>query len=154
MDYLGTQSTSWECVNSAAGHEFTYMRHSLSLLVFIMIICLRLWMNAGIHKVTVHWATTAETILAEDEEFYLSRSSNTLRRSKADGMKRYTKMMSLPCSISNSPTLSLTLNPTSDLTKITVVIPQLTCMGGITTTYGPTLTQVYLRWLFGSSSWI
>ncbi|KAH8960164.1 hypothetical protein BDL97_06G117900 [Sphagnum fallax] len=55
MDYHETPATSTpsERVNSAAGREFTCTRQSLSSSVFIMTMCLRSWMNAGILKVKV-----------------------------------------------------------------------------------------------------
>jgi len=58
MDYHGTPVTSMpsERVNSAAGREFTCTRQLLSLLVFIMTMCLRSWMNAGILKVSANRA--------------------------------------------------------------------------------------------------
>lgn len=70
MDYLGTPATSTpsERVNSDASREFTCMRQSLSSSVFIMVMCLRSWMNAGILKVPVHRAVAATAILAEGEE--------------------------------------------------------------------------------------
>jgi hypothetical protein len=53
MDYHETSamSTPSERGNSTAGCEFTCTRQSLSSSVFIMIMCLRSWMNAGILKV-------------------------------------------------------------------------------------------------------
>ncbi|BBM99157.1 hypothetical protein Mp_1g19200 [Marchantia polymorpha subsp. ruderalis] len=73
MYYLGTPATSTpsERVNSAAGREFTCMRQSLSSSVFIMVMCLRSWMNAGILKVPVHRAAAATVILTEGEENFL-----------------------------------------------------------------------------------
>ncbi len=58
MDYHGTPATSTPSkrVNSAAGREFTCTRQSLSLSMFIMTMCLRLWMNAGILKVPANRA--------------------------------------------------------------------------------------------------
>jgi len=53
MDYHGTPTTSTpsERVNSIAGREFTCTRQLLSSSMFIMTMCLRSWMNAGILKV-------------------------------------------------------------------------------------------------------
>jgi hypothetical protein len=67
MDYHGTPATSTpsERVNSAAGREFTCTRQSLSSSVFIMIMCLRSWMNASILKVPANRAQAA-TALGQD----------------------------------------------------------------------------------------
>jgi hypothetical protein len=67
MDYHGTPATSMpsERVNSAAGHEFTCTRQSLSSSVFIMTMCLRSWMNASILKVPVNRAQ-ASAALGQD----------------------------------------------------------------------------------------
>jgi hypothetical protein len=67
MDYHGTPATSTpsERVNSAAGREFTCTRQSLSSSVFIMTMCLRSWMNAGILKVPTNRAQAA-TALGQD----------------------------------------------------------------------------------------
>lgn len=75
MDCLGTlvTSTPSERVNSVAGREFTSMRQSLSSSVFIMVMCLRSWMNAGILKVPVHRAAAATAILAEGKNFGVNR---------------------------------------------------------------------------------
>jgi hypothetical protein len=56
MDYHRTPATSTpsERVNSATGRKFTCTRQSLSSSVFIMTMCLRSWMNAGILKVPVN----------------------------------------------------------------------------------------------------
>ncbi|CAM6015769.1 unnamed protein product [Sphagnum balticum] len=64
MDYHGTSATSMpsERVNSAAGREFTCTRQSLSSSVFIMTMCLRSWMNAGILKVPVNRAQAAAAL--------------------------------------------------------------------------------------------
>jgi hypothetical protein len=53
MDYHETPTTSTpsERVNSIAGREFTCTRQLLSSSMFIMTMCLRSWMNAGILKV-------------------------------------------------------------------------------------------------------
>jgi hypothetical protein len=53
MDYHRTPATSTpsERVNIAIGHEFTCTQQSLSSSVFIMTMCLRLWMNVDILKV-------------------------------------------------------------------------------------------------------
>jgi len=53
MDYHGTPTTSTpsERVNSIAGREFTCTRQLLLSSMFIMTMCLRSWMNAGILKV-------------------------------------------------------------------------------------------------------
>jgi len=67
MDYHGmvTTSTPLEQVNSAAGREFTCARQSLLLSVFIMTMCLRLWMNADILKVPTN-RVRAATALGQD----------------------------------------------------------------------------------------
>ncbi|CAK9255168.1 unnamed protein product [Sphagnum jensenii] len=64
MDYHETPTTSTpsEQVNSAAGHEFTCTRQSLSSSVFIMTMCLRSWMNAGIFKVPANQAQAAAAL--------------------------------------------------------------------------------------------
>ncbi len=64
MDYHGTPATSTpsERVNNAAGREFTCTRQSLSLSVFIMTMCLRSWMNAGILKVPANRAQAAAAL--------------------------------------------------------------------------------------------
>ncbi len=63
MDYHGTPATSTplERVNSVVGREFTCTGQLLSSSVFIMTMCLRLWMNADILKVPANrvQATTA-----------------------------------------------------------------------------------------------
>ncbi len=67
MDYHGTPATSTpsERVNSAAGHEFTCTRQSLSSSMFIMTMCLRSWMNVGILKVPANRAQ-ATAALGQD----------------------------------------------------------------------------------------
>jgi len=56
MDYHGTPATSTPSkrVNSTAGREFTCTWQLLSSLVFIMTMCLCLWMNVGIFKVSAN----------------------------------------------------------------------------------------------------
>ncbi len=58
MDYHGTPTTSTPSkrVNNVAGHEFTCTRQLLSSSVFIMTMCLCLWMNASILKVPANRA--------------------------------------------------------------------------------------------------
>jgi hAT family C-terminal dimerisation region len=53
MDYFGSQATSTpsERANSVAGREFISTRQSLSSSVFVMTMCVRSWMRAGILKV-------------------------------------------------------------------------------------------------------
>jgi hypothetical protein len=67
MDYHGTPATSTPSkrVNSAAGREFTCTRQLLSSLVFIMTMCLCLWMNVDILKVPAN-RTQATTALEQD----------------------------------------------------------------------------------------
>ncbi len=64
MDYHGTPTTSTpsERVNSTAGREFTCTSQSLSLLVFIMTMCLRSWMNADILIVSMNRAQAATAL--------------------------------------------------------------------------------------------
>jgi hypothetical protein len=64
MDYHGmpTTSTPSEWVNSATSREFTCTKQSLSSSVFIMTMCLRLWMNAGILKVSTNRAQAAAAL--------------------------------------------------------------------------------------------
>ncbi len=49
-------STPSERVNSIAGREFTCTQQLLSSSVFIMTMCMRSWMNAGILKVSANQA--------------------------------------------------------------------------------------------------
>jgi hypothetical protein len=67
MDYHRTPTMSMpsERVNSAVGCKFTCTRQSLSSSVFIMTICLRSSMNAGILKVPTNQAQAA-TALGQD----------------------------------------------------------------------------------------
>ncbi|CAK9200525.1 unnamed protein product [Sphagnum troendelagicum] len=64
MDYHGTSATSMpsEWVNSSAGRKFTCTWQSLSSSVFIMTMCLRSWMNAGILKVLTNRAQAAAAL--------------------------------------------------------------------------------------------
>jgi hypothetical protein len=65
MAYHGTSTTSTpsEQVNSAAGREFTCTRQLLSSSsVFIMTMCLRSWMNAGILKVLANRGQATTTL--------------------------------------------------------------------------------------------
>jgi hypothetical protein len=61
MDHHGTLATSTplERVKSVIGREFTCTRQSLSLLVFIMTMCLHSWMNVGILKMPMNRAQAA-----------------------------------------------------------------------------------------------
>jgi hypothetical protein len=67
MDYHGTLATSTplEWVNSATNCEFTCTWQSLSSSVFIMTMCMRSWMNAGILKVPTN-RVQATTALGQD----------------------------------------------------------------------------------------
>jgi hypothetical protein len=67
MNYHGmpTTSTPSERVKSGTGREFTCTWQSLSSLMFIMTMCLRSWMNAGILKVLANQAQ-AVTALGQD----------------------------------------------------------------------------------------
>jgi hypothetical protein len=67
MDYHGMPATSTpsEWVNSATSHKFTCTRQLLSSSMFIMTMCMRSWMNAGILKVPTNRAQAA-TALGQD----------------------------------------------------------------------------------------
>ncbi len=67
MDYHGTLATTTpsKWVNNTADREFTCTRQSLSSSVFIMTMCLRLWMNAGILKVPAN--RTQAAALGQDD---------------------------------------------------------------------------------------
>ncbi len=67
MDYHRTSATSTpsKWVNSAADREFTCTQQLLSSLVFIMTMCLCLWMNVDILKVPTNRAQ-ATAALGQD----------------------------------------------------------------------------------------
>jgi len=85
MDYHGTPATLTpsERVNSAAGREFTCTRQSLSSSVFIMTMCLRSWMNAGILKVPTNRAQAA-TALGQDSTNNMESGVQELEEEQED----------------------------------------------------------------------
>jgi hypothetical protein len=68
MDYHGTstRSTPSKRVKSVVGHEFTCIQQLMWSSMFIMIICLCLWMNVDILKVSANRAQALAALRQDD----------------------------------------------------------------------------------------